>query len=244
MTKAAAKLKDLKVAVSSFSGNTGKTMVSRHLLMPRINNPEYVPVETINAGEEEGVTFRGQQWGDLQEELMLVDSAIVDVGASNVEVFFRLLDQYRGSHEEFDYFVVPCVQESKQTQDTLATLDALIALGVPAAKIRLVFNRIMPGDTVEDSFELVIAHAKKLGITVNVNAAIEENELYQRMRYYKTDIPTLLNDGTNWRDVLKKARSEADAELTDKAIAHITMKRLAASASDNLDEVFKALALS
>lgn len=230
-----------KVAITSFTGNAGKTMVARHLMMPRMDNPIYIPVETINAGEEEGDTVRGQQWGQLQEELMLEDTAIVDVGASNVEVFFRLLDQYRDSHEEFDYFIIPCVQESKQIQDTIATIDALRALGVPAQKIRIVFNRLMPGDEVEDVFYPIIAHAKKLGLKVNTKAAIEENELYQKMRFYKTNIPTLLSDKTDWRDVLKKATAEADETLQNTAVAHITMRRLAKSANENLDAVFTAL---
>lgn len=230
-----------KVAVTGFSGNGGKTTVARHLMMPRMNSPYYIPVETINAGEEEGNTVRGQEWGHLQEELMLVDTAIVDIGASNVEIFFRLLNQYRGSHEEFDYFVIPCVQESKQVQDTIATIDALRALGVPANKIRLVFNRLMPGDSVEDVFYSVIAHAKKQGITVNPNAYIEENEIYQKMRFYKTDIPTLLEDKTNWREVLKKARADGDEAAQDQAIAHITMRRLAISANENLDSAYSAM---
>ena len=41
---------------------------------------------------------------------MPLDAAIIDVGASNVEDFLKLMQQYDGSHEEFDYFVVPVVK--------------------------------------------------------------------------------------------------------------------------------------
>lgn len=50
--------------------------------------------------------------------------------------------RYRGSHEDFDCFVVPTVPALKQQQDTIATLVDLSRLGLPASKIRLVFNMV------------------------------------------------------------------------------------------------------
>ena len=50
--------------------------------------------------------------------------------------------KYRGSHEDFDYFVVPTVPALKQQQDTIATLAELARIGIPAAKLKLVFNQV------------------------------------------------------------------------------------------------------
>ena len=58
---------------------------------------------------------------------------VVDVGASNVEDLLALMRRYRGSHEDFDCFVVPTVPARKQQQDTAATLAELARIGVPAA---------------------------------------------------------------------------------------------------------------
>ena len=66
--------------------------------------------------------LRGQKFGELQDQLMNLDSAIVDVGASNVEEFLKRMQQYAGSHEEFDYFLIPVVKESKQQADTINTI--------------------------------------------------------------------------------------------------------------------------
>uniref|UniRef100_A0A808FMW8 Plasmid stabilization protein n=1 Tax=Xanthomonas citri pv. phaseoli var. fuscans TaxID=473423 RepID=A0A808FMW8_XANCI len=126
----------MKIAVINFSGNTGKSTVSKHLLYPRLKDAEYIAVESINAdegeGEGEGDSVRGKQFGALQEQLLVIDSAVIDVGSSNVEDFVKLMRQYRGSHEDMDLFVIPAVKEAKQIKDTIATIQALAAMGVPA----------------------------------------------------------------------------------------------------------------
>src|SRR5688572_26141506 len=97
-------------------------------------------IESLNVdASADGVEverLRGRKFGELQEQLMCLDAAIVDVGASNVEEFLKLMQQYAGSHEEFDYFVVPVVKEKKQQADTVNTIRALAAIGIPRSKIR------------------------------------------------------------------------------------------------------------
>lgn len=231
-----------KIAVLNFSGNVGKTTVARQLLMPRVDDPYYIPVESINSDEGGGETVRGREWGRLQEELMLVDSAIVDVGASNVEDFIRLMDQYRGSHEEFDLFVIPAVPDGKQTRDTLATIDALVAMGVEPGRIRVVFNRLEAGDTVEDKFEPILYHAEKTkAFVANPSAVIHYSDIYQRMREHKTDLAAIFADDTNWREKLREARASGDESAQYVAMAFISMRRLSLSAKENLDEVFALL---
>jgi hypothetical protein len=55
---------------------------------------------------------------------MKADDAVIDMRASNVEDFIDLTKQYEGSHEEFDYFIVPVVKEKKQQMDTINKLKA------------------------------------------------------------------------------------------------------------------------
>src|SRR4051795_9364625 len=132
----------MKVAVINFSGNVGKTTVARHLLLPRIKGAELIAVESLNAGESEGQALRGRQFGELQEYLQTVDNVVVDIGASNVEELLGLMTRYRGSHEDFDYFVIPTVPALKQQQDTIATLAQLARIGIPRAKLKIVFNQV------------------------------------------------------------------------------------------------------
>ena len=132
----------MKIAVINFSGNVGKTTIARHLLLPRIDGAELFSVESLNAADGEGHAMRGRQFGELQELLQTMDSAVVDIGASNVEELLDLMQKYQGSHEDFDAFVVPTVPALKQQQDTIATLVELARLGVPRSRVRLVFNMV------------------------------------------------------------------------------------------------------
>ena len=142
----------MKVAVINFSGNVGKSTVARHLLSSRLNNAPIIPVETINSDGSSDEAIKGKQFGELLEALAVLDEAVIDVGASNVEDFINLMKQYKGSHEEFDYFVVPTVSDTKQMRDTISTIDALADIGVSPKKIRMVFNRVDFNDQPEKFF--------------------------------------------------------------------------------------------
>lgn len=232
----------MKVAVINFSGNVGKSTVAKHLLLPRIPNAEFVAVESINADEGEGEAVRGKQFGALQEQLMLLDAAVIDIGASNVEDFIKLMQQYRGSHEDFDLFVVPVVKEGKQIRDTIATIQALRKMGVPAKKIRVVFNKLESDDTVEEAFYPMIAfNEEEKAFTLKPQAAIQFSELYQRLRALGVTIAELLADQTDWK---AKLRSAATPDEKQQAASMISMRRLASSAQENLDTVFSAVTAS
>lgn len=233
---------DGKAVLMNFSGNVGKTTIARQLLLPRMPNAIYISVESINSDDGDGSNVRGRDWGQLSEELMLIDSAVVDVGASNVEDFLRLMDQYRGSHEEFDLFVIPAVPDSKQTRDTLATIDSLVAMGVPADKIRVVFNRLEAGDSVEDKFAPILHHAAATkAFIANPAAWVEYSEIYTKMRLHHTDLGDILADTTNWREKLREAKASADEAGQYEAMGRISLRRLAVSAMENLDAAYAAL---
>lgn len=231
----------MKYVIVNFSGNTGKSTLAWHLFMPRVPKAEYIAVETINSDEagENVEVVKGKQYGQLQEQLMLIENAIVDVGASNIEEFMRLMQQYRGSHEDFDMFIVPTVKDSKQVRDTIATIEALATMGVPAKKIRVVFNKLAVDDTVEDAFYPIIAyHEDRKAFSLRPKAALFESELYPRLRAMNQTVDGLLADTTNWKEILKTAKTREEKE---DAAAHISMQRLAASAKENLDIVFAAI---
>ena len=229
----------MKVAVINFSGNVGKSTVARHLLLPRIEEAEFVSVESINADEGD-VLVRGKQFGALSEQLLSIDSAVIDVGSSNVEDFVKLMRQYEGSHEDVDFFVVPAVKESKQIRDTIATIQALAAMGVPAKKIRVVFNKIETDETVEEAFYPLIAyHEDTKAFTLRPKAAIHFSELYQRLRTHNATIAELLADATDYKARLRAADTPEEKAA---AAARISMRRLAGSAQANLDAVFAVIA--
>lgn len=118
----------------NFSGNVGKSTVSRQLLAPRLENANVIAVESINSDGTESEAIKGKQFGELTEALAVLDNASYWYWASNVEDFIKRMTQYHGSHEDFDLFVVPTIPNAKQQRDTVSTIEALSEIGVPAKK--------------------------------------------------------------------------------------------------------------
>lgn len=229
----------MKIGVINFSGNVGKSTVARHLLAPRMNNAQIISVESINSDGTEEDAVRGKQFGDLIEALALMDNVVVDIGASNVEDFISRMAQYRGSHEDFDYFVIPTVGKQKQQRDTISTIDALTDLGIPAKKIRVVFNMVEIEDAPERVFSGIFEYAAaEKTFTLRPDAVIHMNDIYGKLRGSEQTIADILNDPADLKEQLKTAK-DADEKL--RISRQIGVKRLAAGVTEELNAVFKAL---
>lgn len=231
----------MKIAVLNFSGNVGKSTIAKHLFAARMPNAMHYAIETINVDEGgSDAILKGKQFGELQETLLPLDEAIVDVGSSNVEEFVRRMGQYQGSHEDYDLYVVPAVKSAKELRDTIRTIQLLLKMGVPGNKIRIVFNRVEHDDDVEDAFfPLYQFAADNKKVKLDAKAAIQYSDIFQRLRTMGLTIEQLVADDTDWKAELRAADSD-DKKQT--AVSMISMKRLAATAKTNLDMVFAAVA--
>lgn len=231
----------MKLAVINFSGNVGKTTVARHLLAPRIPGCQVVAVESINADDGQPVTIRGRQFAQLQEFLQSVDDVVIDIGASNVEDLLKLMRRYRGSQEDFDGFVVPTVPARKQQQDTAATLAELARIGVPATRVRLVFNQVDDDIPIEHAFETLLAYCSTSGVVQPRPAAcMTYNEVYARIRGTGQSLLELAADATDFKAEIVKAGSTSDKLALAQKLA---TRRLARGVVPELDACFAALDL-
>jgi len=233
----------MKVAVLNFSGNVGKTTVAGHLLKPRMGDAPIYSIESINTGADaDGLDvekIRGKKFGELVDELMPLDTAIIDVGASNAEDFLKLMQQFDGSHEEFDFFVVPVVKEKKVQADTVNTIRALQRLGIEKKRIRLVFNKVEVDETVADEFAALFGLAEsEKSFVVKPEATIYANEVFERLKAVGKPLGEITADETDYRARLRQATDEDEKELCVRMVA---LKRLAVTANKNLDDVFKVL---
>lgn len=228
----------MKIAVLNFSGNVGKSTVARHLLAPRLNNPEIFSIETINA-EGHGAQLKGREYVNLQEYMMTIDNAVVDVGASNVEDFIKVMTEYHGSHEDFDFFVVPVTSDVKQQQDTIGTLDALHALGVPGKKVRVVFNMLAVDDNPEKIFAGLFRYAAETkNAVVKLDAAMLKLDVYQKMKGIDKSLPEIAADKTDYRAMISQAKDDDEKQRNTRMVL---LQRGAVTANNNLDAVFKVL---
>jgi hypothetical protein len=230
----------MKIAVINFSGNVGKSTIARHLVAPRLNNARVIAIESINSDEgiQDG-TIRGNQFGELLDVLVQLDDVVVDIGASNVEDFVKLMSQYRGSHEDFDYYIVPTVSKTKQQRDTIATIDALADLGIPAKKIRLVFNMVEHEENVEQVFSSLFQYqADQKNFTLKPGAVLRVNEIYNKLNGSQSTIAGILADTTDFKEQLKATTDSAEKLRLSRLIG---IKRLAAGVAEELDAVYKTL---
>lgn len=235
-------MSDMKIAVMNFSGNAGKSTVARHLLAPRMGNAPIIPVETINSDETDEAkvdAISGKEFDELIETISLLDSVVVDVGASNVETFINKMSQYRGSHEDFDLFVIPTVPKTKQIRDTISTIETLREMGVPANKIRVVFNMIEYDQDIERVFSsLFLYQSKYKSFVLDKNAVIHVSDLFGKLRDGDT-ILGILSDDTDLKAELRNAATSEEKVAISRQIAN---KRLAIGVAEELNAVFSIIA--
>ena len=233
----------MKIAVMNFSGNVGKTTIAAHLLKPRMPNARIYSVESINAGADasgvEVEKLRGKKFGSMIDAIMMLDDAVIDVGASNVEDFMKMMQQYDGSHEEIDIFVVPTVKEKKVQADTVNTVRALRALNIPAKKIRIVFNKLDVEESPSEEFPSIYGLASgENACIVSGAATIRMNEVFERLKSHGKALGDLLEDPTDYRQKLREATEQTEKE---HCVQMVALKRLSVTANENLDQVFKAI---
>ena len=230
----------MKVAILNFSGNVGKTTIARHLLAPRMN-ADVVSIESANADDGEADAIRGKQFAALQQALLVADNLIVDIGASNIEDLLAAMQKYKGSHEDFDFFIVPVVGDTKQQRDTASTLVKLAGLGVMPARLRLVLNRVDSSVAVNDQFGTLEAFLSANPVCeFNAGCSITENEIYQRVKHDSRSVRELAEDKTDFKALIAKSK---DLDEKRKHAEGLAVKRLAAGVLPELDACYEALAL-
>ena len=229
----------MKVAVINFSGNVGKSTVARHLLAPRMNKASIILVESINSDGTQDETIRGKQFGELHNDLSILDDVIVDIGASNVEDFITMMKKYSGSHEDYDYFVIPTVPKAKQQRDTISTIEALSTIGIPPEKIRIIFNMIDTDEEPNEIFSGIFEYVESRGnCTINKDCVIHNNEIYERISNTEKTIIEILNDPTDFREMSKNAHNSEEKMYYAQLLG---IKRLAVGVKKELDNIFNIL---
>jgi hypothetical protein len=228
----------MRIVVMNFSGNVGKSTVSEHLLKPRFPGVKFISVESINADDSVQDAIRGKDFSTVTEAAAVVSNLVVDVGASNVEDFLGRMKQYRGSHEDLDLFLIPTVPSQKQQVDTVSTIEALSAMGIPGDKIRVVFNRVESEMNVSKVFAKVLGHLllEPGSFEADPTIFIEENEVYAFLE--GQNLSAVAGDPTPFEQKIREASSNDEKLRWAKKRG---LRRLAMGAKEELDVVFRRL---
>ncbi|QCS62670.1 StbB family protein [Achromobacter denitrificans] len=233
----------MKIVVLNYSGSVGKTMATSHVFAPRIPEAEIIAVETTNESAADlGLDveqIRGEQFGRLFRKLLMSESALVDVGASNIEDFLAELIKYDEAHREVDYYVLPVVSSGKAQRETIKTIQALTQIGVPTERVRVLFNRV--DADVKDEFAPIFGYAKQAGgFMANPEAAIFENEIFDLLANKRTTIKEILADEKNYRQQLRET-DRNDKKRISQLSDMVALQALARPVDRQLDKAFTAL---
>ena len=235
----------MKIATVNYSGSVGKTVTTSHLLAPRIPEAEIIAVESTNESAADlGLAveqLRGGQFGRLFRKLLMAEAAIVDVGASNIEDFLAELVKYDQAHLEIDYYVLPVVPSGKAQRETIKTVQVLAQMGVPADRVRVLFNRV--DSDVREEFAAIFGYAKQSGdLRANPEAAIFENEVFDLLANKRTTIKEILADPRDYRQELREADRDDERLVSHLSDMH-ALQSLARPVDRQLDKAFGALFL-
>jgi hypothetical protein len=227
----------MKIGVLNFSGNVGKSTITKFLLLPRFPEAVHITIESINsntANTESTLQLKGRDVDTIQEQLLINDDVIVDIGASNVEQFINGMNLFAGSIEDFDLFIVPVTPEKKQQVDTITTVDTLLEMGVSKDKIKVIFNRIQVDMQVKDEFYALINYLESIDIKVTTDSYIPDTMLFERANDSNDTVESILADKTDYKALIKSSDSKDDKLAY---AAKVMLPRIALGVKTSLDGV-------
>ncbi|ECO7278088.1 StdB protein [Salmonella enterica] len=232
-----------KVAIVNYSGSVGKTLAATYLFKPRMPTARFFALETINMsasdlGIKDVVSLKGDNVGELIEEIVFEDEAIIDIGASNIERFLDGASRFENALHEFDCFVIPVTPDDKAWQESIKTAIALSKAGISKEKIVFLPNRIKntPQEDIDAVYDWV--KEKKLA-TIYPKAAIYDSEIFEYLAHYKMSFEELLSEDAE--AFKQKAKETTDPEERAKAARRYRWMKLAAPVKRNLDSTFAIL---
>ncbi len=235
----------MKVAVINYSGSVGKTLVSTYLLAPRMKDVKFFSVKTINQsatdlGIEDVVSFKGDDFSKMIEDIIFEDSAIIDIGASNVEQFLMSMSRFDGRANEFDLYFIPVTKENKAIKEIMKTAHTLNKAGVEKDKIVFVLNRITPGEDVEKVLEAIFSFIKETNIgKIDKNSVIYDSKVYEYLAHHKISFESLTEEDTEEFKV--RAKQYNDVDERRKMARRYTYMKQAIPVKNNLDKTYALL---
>lgn len=229
----------LNIAVVNNSGNVGKSTICDILLKPRLEGAQVVKVETINSDGTNDEKISAEQFEDVLNKMDEHDCSIIDVGSSNIENFLLKMQEFKSSHEDIDYFLVPVTPSNKQQVDSATTIQNLMMLGIEAERIKVVFNMANKKLAVTKEYAEFLSGVPS-AISFSEYPIIFESTVFDLLAKIDRPFLDVLNDKRDYRALIRESDSKEQRNvLSFERSAH----RLVNGFNDELDLAFSALKL-
>lgn len=232
----------MRVAVMNLTGNAGKTMITRQVIRPNLPGSRYFSVETVNKDGSEEQLFSEEEMLTLIQEMVMVESCVIDVGASVAAAFFSAMNLYYGTISGMiDRFVIPVTADYKHVSGGLGAAAMLMSEGVPPEKIRFVFNQTKQNATHEQlsaTFDGVIRFCADNGIPCSLDARIGDNAAIKGVGKSKDVLLEIAADPRNYQ---AEILSTQDASEKNRLAALFTKRVMAQTVTPQLGKVWNAI---
>lgn len=231
----------LKAAILNHSGNVGKSTICQAMLKPRLEDAEIIKVETINSDGSNDSKLSAKEFDEILKRIDDVDCTLIDIGASNIEQFLIQMDEYQGSHELIDYFIIPVTPQDKQQRDSIATINNLLDMGIEVERIKVILNMAEKDLEVSKQFAIFIADKTCKKIVGTNPSVVYYNNIFTILTKSKLRYDDVYNDDRDFRTLIRAAGSKEERqELSNLR----TVKMLMNGFNSDLDVAFQNLELA
>jgi hypothetical protein len=228
----------MKIAVINFSGNTGKSMLTKNMLVPLLIGAKRISVEDLNdPGGRSDATLAANMFPTLAAELNAFEDDkhfVLDIGASSAKEMIGHFTRLATTRSDIDVWIVPVTPVSKQCADTVNTVRRLIEIGVDATRIVVVPNNITDLSQFELDFTRLGVAATELGFRL-CDHGVPHSKIYDMTRSADESLFDLANDTTDYRH-RPRGRNENAQEIGRR----IVVRDMARDACIHLRSVFDA----
>lgn len=222
----------MKIAVMNYSGNVGKTSLSRDLLHFNLQDHDLLSVESVNSDGKEKMIIRGDDGDKIYTELLVTDKLILDIGSSNLESYLKNSEKESEFISSIDLFVVPVTPEKKQQVDTLKTVRDIFALGA-SQNIEIIFNQVADNQDVKEVFSDLVSSLKKLDVKTNFENSIFRHDLYSRGHQLSE-----LISNENYRELMEEAKRSGNNDLAREYASKFIRQKKINSLLDCYKKIF------
>ena len=230
----------MKIFMLNSTGNVGKSLLSRELFYPRMDDSKIVEIETVNSGS---INFNSlnidkfkadDDFMDVYMQILEHENIILDVGASNLASFWDKLSGFAGVEDLFDFFVIPTGTRGKLQEDTYKTILFLRSEGIDEDKIKVIFNGVET--SVESDFEVLLS----VDYNFDTSLYVEKNEsLFNDLGFLKQTIADIYKSDIN--SYKEKIISEKEPSEKLKLVKMDLANRQAMKVKEQMDYVFERL---
>lgn len=231
----------MKIAVISYSGNTGKTTLAKNMLVPLIPGAQRIQIEDINTGDGKAdIELNAQKFKALAEMLNIADDDehyVIDIGASNSKRMIEEFIDLKRTRNDIDFWVIPCVPAAKQKADSINTVVELIRIGIQAEKIIVIPNNVSEVDNFEFDFR-ELQPLKANGVHV-LQTPVLASDIYDMLKGEDKSVFEIEAENPDFKAMKKAARESGNPEDLAAVGRRMVVQDMAEAAAHNLRLAFK-----